>query len=412
VGSGREVSRLDGHTEEVRGVAFSPDGASLAAVCADQSVTVWDLTSQRARFTRQAGTRGPVLFGEPYGVSFSLDGRWLAAGSDDGVVRVRRADTGEEAFAFRGHTAQVRSVAFHPASRWLASGGEDGVIKIWDLAAGGEARELRGHAAQIRGLVFSGDGRRLFSASPDDTAKIWDVATGQELLTLRGHLSSVWGVAISRDDERLATASVDDTVKIWDARPWAPDAAEEREALGRLAFLFARPLPRAAVIADLKGSAVLRPRAREIALSLVDRYHEETDPEAYHRASWALVRRPYLNAFQYRFALLQAEHACRLPPGKGKYTTTLGAAYYRAGHYRETIETLEKADRLDKESPAALAFLAMAHHRLGQHEQARANLAHLHKLLDQPRWMKDAEALDLMREAQALIAPPRASTER
>jgi hypothetical protein len=59
-----------------------------------------------------------------------------------------------------------------------------------------------------------------------------------------------------------------------------------------------------------------------------------------------------------------------------------------------------------------LAFLAIAHHRLGQHDQTRANLAHLHKLLDQPRGMKDAEALDLMHEAEALIAPPRATTER
>jgi hypothetical protein len=41
----------------------------------------------------------------------------------------------------------------------------------------------------------------------------------------------------------------------------------------------------------------------------------------------------------------------------------------------------------------------MDHHRLGQHEQTRAVLARLHKLLDQPRGMKDAEALDLMHEA-------------
>ena len=45
-------------------------------------------------------------------------------------------------------------------------------------------------------------------------------------------------------------------------------------------------------------------------------------------------------------------------------------------------------------------------------DQARAKLAHLHKLLDQPRGMKDTETLDLMHEAEALIAPPRATTEQ
>jgi WD40 repeat protein len=408
VESGREWIDLDGLTEEVRGVAFSPDGASLATVCADLSVTVWDLAHRRHRFTRQAGARRPPLFGEPYGVSFSPDGRWLAAGSDDGIVRVWRADTGMEAFAFRGHTAQARGLAFHPASRWLATGGEDGVIKIWDLASDGEARELRVHAGQVRGVVFSPDGRRLFSASVDGTARVWDVgsgheASGQEILTLRpGH--AIWTVAIGRDSQRLATAYPDGTVQIWDARPWIPEAAEEREALGRISSLFARPLPRADVVAELKGSEFLRPRARAIALGLVDRYHEETKPEIYHRESWALVCQPYLNAIQYRFALLQAEHACRLAPDRQEYRIGLGAALYRARRYQEAIETLKGADRLDKNSPAALAFLAMAHHQIGQHEQARAELACLREIVGQPGTTNDAdENLGLVQEAETLV---------
>src|SRR5262249_2487780 len=159
-------------------------------------------------------------------------------------VRVWDADTGREAFEpLRGHTGRVRGLAFHPASRWLASTGEDRVIKIWDLAADGEPQPLIGHGSPIWWIAFSRDGRRLFSASTDDTAKIGDWATGHEVLTLRGHTQSVWGVAISRDGGRLVTASLDTTVKIWDGRPWTPEVAEEREALGRLAFLFAKPLP-------------------------------------------------------------------------------------------------------------------------------------------------------------------------
>jgi Flp pilus assembly protein TadD len=132
----------------------------------------------------------------------------------------------------------------------------------------------------------------------------------------------------------------------------------------------------------------------------------------YHRESWALVCQPYLNAFQYRFALLQAEHACRLAGDNDEYVTTLGAAYYRAGRYREAIETLGKAGRFDEGSPTALAFLVMAYHRLGQPEPARAVLAHLRKLLDQPRWVKDPETLALAHEAEALIAPQAPTARR
>jgi tetratricopeptide (TPR) repeat protein len=135
----------------------------------------------------------------------------------------------------------------------------------------------------------------------------------------------------------------------------------------------------------------------------VEGYHEETDPEMYHQESWALVRQPYLNAFQYHFAVLQAEHACRLLRGKGKYMTTLGGAYYRAGHYRETIRTLEKADRLDKDSPAALAFLAMAHHRLGEKDKAQATLARLHEVRKGPGFFREGDQHSYLPEAEALI---------
>src|SRR5262249_19216988 len=127
---------------------------------------------------------------------------------------------------------------------------------------------------------------------------------------------------------------------------------------------------------------------------------------------WAIVRRPYLNAFQYRLALLQAEQACLLAHDRKEYRVGLGAALYRTRRYREAIETLGRADRLDKGSPGLPAFLGMAHHQLGKHEQARTDLARLREILDRPRGREDAEALGLVDEAQTLIVPKRVTTER
>jgi tetratricopeptide (TPR) repeat protein len=246
----------------------------------------------------------------------------------------------------------------------------------------------------------------------DGSVKLWDTATGQEALVLCGHSSAAMSVAFSPDGTRLATADVDCKLNLWDARPWTPEAAIEREAVGVLDSHFAKPLRKADVIDYLNNALTIRPPARQLALSLVDGYREETKPETYYQESWALVRRPCLNAIQYRFALLQAEHACRLARDRQEYRIGLGAALYRAGRCREAIETLEKADRLDKDSRTALAFLAMAHHRLGQREQARAIFARLREVLNQLRWAKDAESLDLMHEAEALIAMPEATIQR
>jgi hypothetical protein len=303
-------------------------------------------------------------------------------------------------------------LAFSPDGTRLAIIARDRAIELWDVRTFRLIRRFEGNTAVTRGLAFTPDGKRLASTSIDGRVRLWDVETGREALLLPGRNRGARDVIFSRDGTRLATGDAD--VKLWDARPWTPEAAIEREALGLLDSLFAMPLCKADVLDYLRHAPTIRPRARQLALSLMDldRYREVADPETYHRESWAIVRRPYLNAFQYRFALLQAEHACRLDPDRENYRLGLGAARYRAGRYREAVETLGTADRLDKGSPAVLAFLAMAHHQLGQPEKARTALARLRQGLDQPRGTEDAETLGLVHEAEALIAPRAATTER
>src|SRR5207248_5714893 len=56
-------------------------------------------------------------------------------------------------------------------------------------------------------------------------------------------------------------------------------------------------------------------------MSSHNRYRQEDNPDRYQQAAWAIVRQRYGNAFQYRFAVCQAETARRLAPDQGKYLT-------------------------------------------------------------------------------------------
>jgi tetratricopeptide (TPR) repeat protein len=127
-----------------------------------------------------------------------------------------------------------------------------------------------------------------------------------------------------------------------------------------------------------------------------------------NNTSWEVVRKPGLAAAAYRQGLLQAQNACRLTPDNGSYLNTLGVAQYRVGDYQSALATLTRSEKLNAvfykgPFPGDLAFLAMAHHRLGQKEQAQSMLKRLREAIGQPKWKKDEESQAFFREAETLL---------
>jgi len=66
-----------------------------------------------------------------------------------------------------GHSGSVNSVAYSPDGKLLASGGSDGVIKLWHVPTGSELRALSGHADAVRSVAFSPDGKVIASGSAE-----------------------------------------------------------------------------------------------------------------------------------------------------------------------------------------------------------------------------------------------------
>ena len=199
------------------GVALSPDGRWLAAGKTPGILTIWDWMARRAvtNFTVPCEWYGKL--------GFSRSGNFLFAVTlnNEWVTSTRIWQTGDwEEVALKGNqSAGLLSVDLSPDDRLLAAGYQNGSVRLLRFPSGQHETTFTNHQAIVTGVLFSPDGREMFSTSFDSsTRRLWDVFARRELATLRGHFGMVCGAALSPDGRRAATggSSPRDAVKLWD----------------------------------------------------------------------------------------------------------------------------------------------------------------------------------------------------
>lgn len=209
------LTLANGAQAPVRAVAFSPDGALLAAA-GPERIALWDLAGARL----QSEVAPLRLDGELHCLGFSRDGKWLAAGGGrpghSGMVLFFDLASGRELAPFVGPTDVVYSLAESPDGTLLAAGAADGRVYL----LGGRERTLVGtleHGAGVRSVSFSPDGKLLASAGSGGV-RLWDAARRQPLKTTPQN-APVEAVAFSPDGKLLAwsVAGAQERLVRWEA---------------------------------------------------------------------------------------------------------------------------------------------------------------------------------------------------
>jgi WD40 repeat protein len=160
----------------VFGLAFSPGGDRIAIVAGGQ-VTIWDVKTRT--IVQKIGPVGQEI----RSIAFSPDGKLLALPTEETVIGIWDWEKNHKLATFDGHTAFVDTVAFSPDGKTLASGSYDGTVKLWSMDLKQSVATLRGHLGPVTALLFSADGSAFYSASGDATVKIWPIASFAEIAT-------------------------------------------------------------------------------------------------------------------------------------------------------------------------------------------------------------------------------------
>ena len=147
----------------------------------------------------------------------------LAAGRDDGKVKIVDVDTEAVVATLRGHTGEVVALAVLPDGT-LVSGSHDASVRMWDVGARACVATLVGHTDGVTCLAVLTDGRLASEGGGDDAVRLWDVGARVCVGVLPGHAGDVTALA-ALPDGRLATGTRDGTIRLWDTRPAAASGA-------------------------------------------------------------------------------------------------------------------------------------------------------------------------------------------
>src|SRR5258708_15572334 len=190
-------------------LAWSPDAKTIALAAFKE---VYLLEPTNAAMTWLKGAADAIR-----AVAFSKDGALLAAAGGlpgrNGEVQIWDVRDRKLLHTIKGHSDCIYGAAFSPDGKVVATSSYDKLIKLWDLASEKEIRTLKDHIDAVYALAFTPDGKRLVSGAADRTVKILSVDTRERLYTLSEPQDGINAVALDPTGTMVAAAGLHKNIR-------------------------------------------------------------------------------------------------------------------------------------------------------------------------------------------------------
>jgi WD40 repeat protein len=183
------AGQLEGHRDAVQSVAWSRDGQRLAAG-SFRRIVLWDAPTLKQQLEITNNFVGRIT-----ALQFTSNGVTLVASdgvpTKSGIVHLLSAADGKSQSTWPAHKDSIYALCLSPDGKRLATGGADKVIRLWDLATQKETGKLEAHTGYVLALAFNPDGTMLVSGSADKVLNFWDTTNWNQAITLNNHPAPV-----------------------------------------------------------------------------------------------------------------------------------------------------------------------------------------------------------------------------
>ncbi len=196
----------------ITAVAISPNGEEIAS-SGYHEITIWNATDGKLlRRIKNVAER-------TLGLAYSTDGAMLAAAGGapgvSGELRIYNPADGALLHEVGRFADTAFGVTFSPDGTKLAVCGADRAIRVYEVGGWKEITTIEDHADWVTAIAFSPDGARIASASRDKTSKLFDTATGDAQATYPNYGDAVYGVAFSADGNQIIVGGRAGRVDFW-----------------------------------------------------------------------------------------------------------------------------------------------------------------------------------------------------